>query len=96
VTSKYTTGSTSAAVEGVPRLTLYGRTYCHLCDDMLAALEAMRSEFRFDVDVVDVDADPAVEALYDELVPVLTANGRELCHYFLDAAAVREYLGDFR
>jgi hypothetical protein len=95
VTSKDTTGSASAEIEAAPRLTLYGRTYCHLCDDMLAALEAMRSEFRFDVDLVDVDADPTLEALYDELVPVLTANGRELCHYFLDAAAVREYLGGF-
>lgn len=77
-------------------LTLYGRTYCHLCDDMLAALEALRGEFSFAVDVVDVDADPALEAKYDELVPVLEAEGRELCHYFLDVAKVREYLARFR
>lgn len=63
---------------------------------MLAALEALRGEFRFTVEVVDVDADPLLEAKYDELVPVLVADGRELCHYFLDTAAVREYLGDFR
>ncbi len=63
---------------------------------MLAALEALRGEFSFDVDVVDVDADPELEAKYDELVPVLTAGDRELCHYFLDTAAVREYLADFR
>jgi thiol-disulfide isomerase/thioredoxin len=80
----------------VPRLTLYGRSYCHLCDDMLAALEALRSEFSFEVEVVDVDSDPALEAKYDELVPVLSAGDRQLCHYFLDGPAVREYLGDFR
>jgi thiol-disulfide isomerase/thioredoxin len=80
----------------LPRLTLYGRSYCHLCEDMLAALEAMRSEFFFAVDVVDVDADPELEARYDELVPVLVAGQRELCHYFLDAVAVREYLQGFR
>ncbi len=80
----------------VPRLTLYGRTYCHLCEDMLAALEAMRSEFFFAIDVVDVDADPALEAKYDELVPVLVAGQRELCHYFLDAVAVRDYLQELR
>ena len=73
-------------------LTLYSRTYCHLCDDLLAALEPLRSEFVFTVDVVDVDADPALEAKYDELVPVLTADGCELCHYHLDEAAVRAYL----
>lgn len=73
-------------------LVLYGRTYCHLCDDMLAALEPLRSEFDFTVTVVDVDADPALEAKYDELVPVLEAEGCELCHYFLDIDAVRIYL----
>ena len=75
---------------------LYSRDYCHLCQDMLAALEALRGEPGvgfFDIDVVDVDADPALEAKYDELVPVLVdAEGGELCHYFLDAAKVREYL----
>ena len=74
------------------KLRLYSRTYCHLCDDMLAALEALRGEFVFEVEVLDVDADPALEAKYDELVPVLEADGNELCHYFLDVAKVRAYL----
>ncbi len=64
---------------------------------MLVALEALRGEpgvVFFDIDVVDVDTDPALEAKYDELVPVLVDDhGRELCHYFLDASKVREYLG---
>lgn len=75
---------------------LYGRTYCHLCEDMLAALEALRGEHAFSVEVIDVDSDPALEAKYDELVPVLEAEGRELCHYFLDVAKVREYLAGIR
>lgn len=64
---------------------------------MLAALEALRGELDlpcFDIEVVDVDANPALEAKYNERVPVLVdGEGRELCHYFLDAAKVREYLG---
>lgn len=79
-----------------PSLTLYSRGYCHLCDDMLAALEALRGEFCFDLAVLDVDADPLLEAKFDELVPVLEADGRELCHYFLDEPAVRAYLAEFR
>jgi len=59
---------------------------------MLAALEALRGEFSFEVEVLDVDADPALEAKYDELVPVLEADGQELCHYFLDVEKVRAYL----
>jgi glutaredoxin len=73
-------------------LVLYGRQYCHLCHDMLAALEDLRGEFDFELEVMDIDADPALEAKYNELVPVLEADGRELCRYFLDVATVREYL----
>jgi hypothetical protein len=82
------------------QLRLYSRNYCHLCHDMLAALEAMRGEpgvAHFESTVLDVDADPELEARYDELVPVLVdGEGNELCHYFLDAAKVREYLGAIR
>lgn len=76
------------------KLTLYSRVYCHLCHDMLAALEAMRGEFDFEVQVLDVDADPALEEKYNELVPVLEAEGQELCRYFLDVARVRRYLSE--
>lgn len=79
-----------------PRLTFYGRGYCHLCDDMLAALESLRGEYSFSLETFDIDADPALEERYNELVPVLVANGEELCHYFLDEPKVREYLGRFR
>ncbi|BDD92813.1 glutaredoxin family protein [Pandoraea sp. XJJ-1] len=71
-----------------PALTLYGRKWCHLCDDMLAALEAMRPAWNFSVTVIDVDSDPALEAQYDEIVPVLALGERELCRYRFDAAAV--------
>lgn len=79
-----------------PRLTLFSRTYCHLCEDMRAGLEALRADYTFELEVLDVDADPALEARYDELVPVLTADDEELCHYFLDVPKVREYLARFR
>jgi thiol-disulfide isomerase/thioredoxin len=75
------------------RLTLYGRTYCHLCDDMASALEDLQEEMGFEFRVVDVDADPSTEALYGDLVPVLLdAQGREICHYFLDIAALQSRL----
>jgi len=45
---------------------------------------------------LDVDADEALESRYGDLVPVLllgdVASGRELCHYHLDAEAVRRAL----
>jgi thiol-disulfide isomerase/thioredoxin len=75
--------------------TLYSRSWCHLCDDLLAALNALQTDsLRFAVTVIDVDADEALVARFDELVPVLYGqlDQPELCHYFLDEQAVRSYL----
>lgn len=77
-------------------LTLMSRGYCHLCHDMEAALLPLLKEFGASVTVLDVDADPALEAKYDELVPVLLHGDTELCHYFLDEAKTREYLAGIR
>jgi len=83
----------------VTNLILYSRSYCHLCDDLLVALNtAFAGRYPYTVTVVDVDLDPALVAQYDELVPVLVARegGRltQLCHYFLDAPAVETFLRD--
>ncbi|MBT0961394.1 glutaredoxin family protein [Denitromonas iodatirespirans] len=77
-------------------LRLLGRSWCHLCDDMLAAVQPLADAAGVSIDVIDVDSDPALEARWGELVPVLlTPEGEELCHYHLDTAAVRAYLARF-
>ena len=64
---------------------------------MLEALQALKKAYPFTIDVVDVDADEALTAQYDELVPVLVANNgtgaaTRLCHYFMDQKKVRDFL----
>ncbi|WP_265942558.1 glutaredoxin family protein [Dechloromonas sp. A34] len=77
-------------------LTVMSRSYCHLCHDMELALAPLAAEFGATVCVLDVDADPALEAKYDELVPVLLHGDNEICHYFLDEPKTREYLAGIR
>jgi hypothetical protein len=78
------------------RLTLYGRSHCHLCDAMLAELAMLQGEFGFDVEVIDVDSDAALEERFGALVPVLMHAGKALCHYHLEAGKVRAYLAKIR
>ena len=59
---------------------------------MIAGLRALQTESSFELEVVDVDRDPALEARYGERVPVLIGAAGELCHYRLDPAKVNEYL----
>jgi hypothetical protein len=87
---------TGRAQSGI-RLILYSRSWCHLCDDMLAAVRAFAPAASLPLEVVDVDDDPDLVALYDELVPVLAVSadgGRahRLCHYFFEPGALLAFL----
>ena len=77
-------------------LTVLSRTYCHLCDDLLAALEKFRCRFNgvsaFEINVVDIELDPALEAVYGDKVPVLLDGKIEICHYFLSEDALAAHL----
>jgi glutaredoxin len=53
---------------------LYGRPGCHLCDDARSVLEAAGIAF----EEVDISRDPALEAEYGVLVPVVEVGGREV------------------
>jgi len=76
-----------------PRLRLYGRAGCHLCDDLRAVLEDLARDYAFVVDEIDIAGDAALEAIHGWRIPVLTtASGEELCHYFADLARIRAYL----
>jgi len=73
-------------------LTVYSRAYCHLCDEMIEALQGLQGLFHFDIAVIDVDADPELERRHGESVPVLMHDGRELCHFRLVPSIVTAYL----
>jgi hypothetical protein len=65
---------------------------------MIAALRTLQGRFAFEIKLVDVDSDAALESRYGEWVPVLMADSeqRELCHYFLDEPAVTAFLVEMR
>ena len=75
-----------------PVLTLYIRTYCHLCDDMRAAVEPWRARLGLSLEEVDVDDDPVLEARLGEKVPVLMWGEQEICHYYFDEDAFKRCL----
>ena len=78
-------------------LTVYLRHYCHLCHDLVAGLNPYQTRFGIRIKQIDIDTDPALEARYGQYIPVLTgADGVEICHYFLDDAALTAYLTKIR
>lgn len=74
------------------QLTVYTRRGCHLCSDMMQALERLRPELGFQLLDVDIDSDPGLQSRYDTRVPVLAAGEVEICYYFLEEARLRAHL----
>jgi thioredoxin reductase (NADPH) len=79
----------------VRTFTVLSRQWCHLCHDLIAALEPIAARHGWLIEVIDVDEDPDLAARWDERVPVLLADGREICHHRLDAEAVSAFCEAF-
>ena len=71
-----------------PRLVLYGRPGCHLCDDARVVLERIGEPFA----EIDIESDGALHAAYLERIPVVALDGEELFDFFVDEGALRERL----
>lgn len=73
-------------------LTLYYRSGCSLCEAMQGELLDIQKGYGFDIDYVDIDAHSDLVESYGHKVPVLlSAEGEEICHYFLDISTLDAY-----
>ena len=59
---------------------------------MERALRSLATRLEFALELVDIEGRPELEARFGERVPVLHCDGAEVCHYFLDEAALRAHL----
>lgn len=81
------------------KLIVYGRTDCHLCQEMIASLQKLQEQTPFEFEMIDIDSDPELVRRYNERVPVLVpATGKqdEICHFYLDRAALDAYFAKIR
>ncbi len=67
------------------------RRGCHLCTDMVQALERLRPELGFEYSQIDIDSNPDLLRQYDTRGPVLVAGDTEICYYFLEEQCLRAH-----
>jgi glutaredoxin len=65
----------------IPRVTLYTRSGCCLCDEAKRALYAARGKAVFHLDEIDIDSDLALQKQYNDEVPVIAINGSKAFKY---------------
>jgi len=76
-----------------PRVTLYSRPGCHLCDDARAVIEAVCAEVGEAYEEVDITTDGDLEDRYGDEIPVTLVDGRQHDFWRVDAARLRAALG---
>ena len=68
-----------------PRVTLYTRAGCHLCEEAKRVVEAARGRADFDYQEVDIDGDRELRRRYNDEVPVIAINGVKAFKYRVEA-----------
>jgi glutaredoxin len=75
-----------------PRVTLYSRSGCHLCDDARAVVEQVCAELGQSYVEISIDDDPALRRRYAEEVPVTLVDGAQHDFWRVDPARLRAAL----
>ncbi len=77
---------------GTPRVTLYTRPGCHLCDDARAVVAAVCADLGESFTEVDIDGDPELTRRYGEEIPVTLVDGIQHDYWRVDADRLRRAL----
>jgi hypothetical protein len=75
-----------------PRVTLYSRPGCHLCDEARAVVAAVCEELGENFEELDIDADPRLALRYAEEIPVTLVDGRQHDFWRVDPQRLRRAL----
>ncbi len=76
-----------------PRVSLYSRPDCHLCEQARSELEAMREAGdRFEIEEIDIERDDRLLARYVERIPVIELDGVQISELGLDRDGLRARL----
>jgi len=67
-----------------PRVTLYTRAGCCLCDEAKVVLADARRRADFDYEELDIDRDPELLRRYNDEVPVVAINHVKAFKYSVD------------
>ncbi len=76
----------------MPKVTLYSKPDCPLCDGAREALVRVNAHTPFTLEEVDITTDPALESRYRERIPVVALEGAELFDFYVDEAELEHRL----
>ncbi|GAB3816558.1 glutaredoxin family protein [Kribbella italica] len=75
-----------------PRVTLYGKPGCHLCEDAQAIVAAVCAELGVGWTEIDITTDPELFREYGEQIPVTLVDGRQHDFWRVDPVRLKRAL----
>ncbi len=78
--------------EPPPRVVLYSKPGCHLCDEARLVIEAVCAELGEAYDEIDISSSPDLLARYAEEIPVTLVDGAQHDFWRVDAERLRAAL----
>jgi len=78
--------------ETPPRVVLYSKPGCHLCDDARAVVEAVCEELGETYDEIDITTSEELMRSYGEEIPVTFVDGRQHDFWRVDPVRLRAAL----
>lgn len=78
--------------EAPPRVLLYSKPGCHLCDDARAVIAAVCAELGEGFDEVDITTSEELLRAYGEQIPVTLVDGEQHDFWRVDAGRLRAAL----
>jgi glutaredoxin len=68
---------------------LYHAAGCHLCERALEQVQSLQQELGFELELIDIGGDDALEAEYRAWLPVVEIDGRRRFTYFVQPEPFR-------
>ncbi|MFZ2501483.1 MAG: glutaredoxin family protein [Nocardioides sp.] len=75
-----------------PRVTLFGREGCHLCEVAREVVAAVCAELGEEFCEIDIDSDPQLQQRYGAEIPVTLVDGRQHDFWRVDPVRLRAAL----
>ncbi|KRF16638.1 NrdH-redoxin [Nocardioides sp. Soil797] len=77
---------------GQPRVRLFSRDGCHLCDEARAVIARVCADLGESFDEVDIDGDPVLREKFTDEVPVTFVDGSQHDFWRVDETRLRRAL----
>lgn len=76
----------------LPRVEIYTKRDCCLCDEAKEVLARVRTDVPFELAEIDIETDPALMERFRTEIPVIFVGGRKAFKYRIDEQELRRRL----